>query len=106
MTAPTAAQFKALLPEFTSETDAECLVWIGVATAQCNAAIYGTKHLNAISFLAAHYMTVGRTNPTPTQVGVKAEQLSMSSTAYGVMYLQLRSRVAIGLGGLVWVDPA
>lgn len=105
MTAPTAAQFKALLPEFAGETDAKCLVWIGVATQQCNATVYGTKHMNAISFLAAHLMSLGRTNPTPTATGVNENTMSLSSTAYGVMYGQLRSQVAIGLGGMVWVEP-
>lgn len=118
----TAAEFKALFPQFTSETDARVLVFIGLAAPYFDVSRWGDFYTDGLANWVAHSIVVANAEALQATDEVDADdattetfgpisttrssEAAMASakdpylrTSYGRRYAYLRRLV--GMGGVI-----
>jgi len=95
-------------PEFKGETPDVIQFFINMAQRRVSPIVWGTVNDDAVTFLAAHLLTMKKRNGTPGNptmlkvgnveaqyVGFTNSRSALTSTSYGVEYLELRKLVVV-----------
>ena len=98
----------AVAPELSVETPDVINFFIAMAQRRVSPLVWGVHNDDGVTFLAAHLMTMKNRNGTPGNpsmqkvgdvqaqyVGFTNSTTALSSTSYGVEYLELRKLVVI-----------
>ena len=116
------ATFRAKFPEFAAVSDAKIDIELEEAELSLAASVFGTSHIRAILFLAAHYTMlsvdlggnavmaqgssplvqatadgVSSTYATPATDKLWSGDLALSSTSYGQRFLVIRAQHVAGI---------